>query len=51
MNIIGKLEYSLDKWAPSFKFRCHPIHGLKVIRKGCQFHSLNDKKINLKNII
>ena len=51
MNIIGKLEYSLDELAPSFKYRCHPIHGLKVIRKERQFQSLNDKKINLKNII
>ena len=51
MKIAGKIVYSLDEWAPSFKYLCHPIHGLKVIRKERQFQSLNDKKINLKNII
>ena len=51
MKIAGKTEYSLDEWAPSFTYRCSPIHGLKVIRKDRQFHTLNYKKINLKNII
>ena len=50
MKIAGKIEYYLDEWVSSFKY-LSPIHELKVIIKERQFHSLNDKKINLKNII
>ena len=44
-----KLKLILVLGASATLYRFGEVH--KVIRKDRQFHSLNDKKINLKNII